>query len=211
MSCLIKKSRFFLITFSFVILFFILPSSFFLPTAVQAEIPLSPLQENLREDIIGTGRQAAQIGLGEQAVGNLDIRIYALRFARGALAFVGLIFVIVIMYGGFQYLTSGGSEEKMEKGKTLIGRATVGMAIVLSSYAIAAFVSRQIVRITTEQMFAQVQNCQTQTGASACCREWNTYQNRISSRPIWNRSDDPEATRLYDEWRQCARRVQGRD
>ena len=183
--------------------FFIFHFTFYISKPAFAQnIPLFPLQEDLRDEIFGTGRQSAQIGLGEEAIGELDARIFALRFARGALAFVGLVFLVVILYGGFTYMTSGGSEEKMEKAKTMIGRASIGMALVLSSYAIALFVSRQIVRVTFEQTLTQIQNCNTSSGVSACCREWSAYQGRITARPIWERGDDPEARRLYEEWRQ---------
>jgi len=52
------------------------------------------------------------------------------------LALLGLISVIMILYGGFRYLTSAGNEETITKSKTVIKAAVVGLAIILLSEAL---------------------------------------------------------------------------
>ena len=42
--------------------------------------------------------------------------------------------VIVILYGGFMIITSGGSEDGFKKGKDAIIGAVIGLAIVFGSY-----------------------------------------------------------------------------
>lgn len=61
-------------------------------------------------------------------------------FVAWALGFLGLVSVIMLIYGGYQYLTAGGNEESLEKAKKIIKNALVGLVIVLLSYAIALFV-----------------------------------------------------------------------
>jgi hypothetical protein len=56
------------------------------------------------------------------------------------LSFLGVIFLILILYGGFVWMTSGGNEAKVYKAKNIIGRAIVGLIIVLSAYSITSFV-----------------------------------------------------------------------
>lgn len=72
--------------------------------------------------------------------GETDIAVIIGRIIRIILSFLGLILVILIIYAGFLWMTSGGNEEKIMKAKKIIGTAIVGLGIVLLSYAIANFV-----------------------------------------------------------------------
>ena len=60
---------------------------------------------------------------------------------KGLLALVGIIFVALIIYGGFNYLTSGGSEEKIKKGKNTLKAAIIGLVIIITSYTITYFIA----------------------------------------------------------------------
>ena len=61
-------------------------------------------------------------------------------FIRVALSFLGLIFLILVIYAGFLWMTAGGSDEQVGKAKTLVGQAVVGLIIVIASFAISEFV-----------------------------------------------------------------------
>jgi cytochrome bd-type quinol oxidase subunit 2 len=67
----------------------------------------------------------------ESVVGNL---------INAFLGFLGIIFIVLIVYGGFTWMTAQGNEEKIAKAKKMIGNATVGLLITLLSYFITAFV-----------------------------------------------------------------------
>ena len=56
------------------------------------------------------------------------------------LSFLGIIFLILIMYGGFVWMTSAGNEMKVYKAKQVLQQAIVGMIIVLAAYSITSFV-----------------------------------------------------------------------
>ena len=56
------------------------------------------------------------------------------------LGFVGLIFLIIIIYSGIQWMTAGGNEEKVENSKKRIIQASIGLALVLFSYMIVYWV-----------------------------------------------------------------------
>lgn len=53
---------------------------------------------------------------------------------------VGIIAVIMIIIGGFHYMTSQGSPEKVQKGKNTILYGIVGLIICLAAFAIVNFV-----------------------------------------------------------------------
>ena len=57
-----------------------------------------------------------------------------------ALSFLGIIFLCLIIYGGFLWMTSAGNEEKVRKAQKVLSQATIGLIIVLSAYSITYFV-----------------------------------------------------------------------
>ncbi len=63
-----------------------------------------------------------------------------INFVEWVLGFLGLVSVIMMIYGGYRYLTAGGNEESVDKAKTVIKNALVGLIIVVLSYVIALFV-----------------------------------------------------------------------
>lgn len=52
----------------------------------------------------------------------------------------GLVFVVLILLGGVQYLTSLGEEEGATKARKIIINGTIGLVIVLASYALGNYV-----------------------------------------------------------------------
>jgi len=62
------------------------------------------------------------------------------KIVGAVLAFVGIIFFVLIIYGGFMWMTAGGDEQKVTKAKDLITQAVIGLIIVLAAYAITAFI-----------------------------------------------------------------------
>ncbi len=59
---------------------------------------------------------------------------------RTALTFLGIIAVILILYGGFLYMTAHGKEENVKKGKAIITYAVIGLLIIIAAYGIATLV-----------------------------------------------------------------------
>ncbi len=55
------------------------------------------------------------------------------------LSFVGVIFLILMIYGGFVWMTSNGNQESIQKAQQIIGSAVLGLVIVLSAYAMTIF------------------------------------------------------------------------
>jgi hypothetical protein len=57
------------------------------------------------------------------------------------LGVVGALFVALIVYGGVDWIISGGNPEKVGKAKKIITRAILGLLIVASAYTISYFIS----------------------------------------------------------------------
>lgn len=56
------------------------------------------------------------------------------------LSVLGIIFVVLVVYAGFLYLTAAGDTDKVKKAKTLLTQSVIGLIIIVAAYAIAAFV-----------------------------------------------------------------------
>ncbi|MFH1145582.1 MAG: Ig-like domain-containing protein [bacterium] len=56
------------------------------------------------------------------------------------LGLVGLAAVVIVMYGGYKYMTSNGIADKVEAAKKIIKNGLVGLGIISLSYAIVVFV-----------------------------------------------------------------------
>lgn len=60
------------------------------------------------------------------------------------LATLGVIFLIIIIYAGFLWMTAGGNPDQVDKAKKWMINATIGLVIMLASYAITQFIVNAI-------------------------------------------------------------------
>ncbi len=61
------------------------------------------------------------------------------------LGLLGVIFLVLVIYAGFLWMTAGGDEGKVQKAKDYMIRAVIGLVIILASYGIASFVMNTLV------------------------------------------------------------------
>ena len=59
---------------------------------------------------------------------------------RTVLGFVGTLFLLLMVYAGFLYMTARGDEKKVGEAKKMIVGAIVGVVIIAGAYAITSFV-----------------------------------------------------------------------
>lgn len=64
---------------------------------------------------------------------------------RAALSLLGAVFIILIVIGGYKWMMSEGSEQKIEQAQNYIRRAIIGLIITLGSWAIWEFILRQFI------------------------------------------------------------------
>ena len=68
--------------------------------------------------------------------GQGSFRQLALTVVNFFLTFLGLIAVVMIIYGGFLYVSAAGKEDKIEQAKKIIMYSVIGIIIILLSFAI---------------------------------------------------------------------------
>ncbi len=60
------------------------------------------------------------------------------------LSVLGLIFMLLILYSGYLWMTAGGNAEQVTKARDGIIRSIIGLVIIVSSYAIMHFVFKYV-------------------------------------------------------------------
>ena len=74
-----------------------------------------------------------------------DPRTIAVRLINVSLEFIGIIMLVMVLWGGFQFLLSGGDATKMSAAGRTIWNAIIGLIIILSAWAIVRFVLVQFI------------------------------------------------------------------
>ena len=87
----------------------------------------------------------ADSGPYEQVTEESGVSNIAGAVIQAALALIGVIFLALMLYAGYHWMTARGEEEKVEKAKDTITRAIIGLIIVVGAYAIWAFIFYQLI------------------------------------------------------------------
>ena len=59
---------------------------------------------------------------------------------KAFLSILGVIFLLLLIYGGYTWMTAQGNEEGVATAKKIITAAVIGLVIIMASYAITDFV-----------------------------------------------------------------------
>ncbi len=60
------------------------------------------------------------------------------------LSFLGVIFMVLMIVAGFNWMTAGGNEEQVKKATEMIKAAIIGLIIVVSAYAASVFIIERV-------------------------------------------------------------------
>ncbi|HBH45760.1 MAG: hypothetical protein A2445_01275 [Candidatus Jacksonbacteria bacterium RIFOXYC2_FULL_44_29] len=92
---------------------------------------------NKKQCVVDTGETSLGGALGSSTN---DIRNTIRRFINVALGFLGIITVVMVIYGGVMWLTAAGSDEKIEKGKRIITWAAIGAIVISIAWTISSYI-----------------------------------------------------------------------
>ncbi|MCX6796067.1 MAG: hypothetical protein NTW06_01055 [Candidatus Falkowbacteria bacterium] len=105
--------------------FFVLPNAVFADNALQNAV---------------TGlNKAANTGYGGPAP-ITDVPIAIGKVIGVALSFIGVLFLLLMIYGGFTWMLARGNPQDVTKAKDLFEAAIIGLIIVMAAYAITAYI-----------------------------------------------------------------------
>lgn len=115
---------------------------------------LSPVLAGVTVDGIWGNNVRSYINSNSNLPTNIsDPRIAAINIINIVLGCLGIIFLIIILYGGFKWMMSGGNEDSISSARKIIVAGIIGLAIILAAYAIANFVINSLLYATTGDVF----------------------------------------------------------
>jgi len=101
----------------------------FVPIPVQAQ------------DVSGTDAEMnLDAAAGQTVLEKTDPRIIVGNIIKVALGLLGAVALIIVLYAGFVYMTSGGDAAKIEKAKKWLVNGFIGMVIIFAAYSITVFI-----------------------------------------------------------------------
>jgi hypothetical protein len=120
-----------LVTFAMVLAMFV-PALMLTTTVGAVSSPTPSTYETGNWDL---GTFGGEAGLGTEALPQVISGIIAV-----ILSTLGVIAVLIILWGGFLWMTAAGEPDKVDKAKKLIVSGIIGLVIIFAAYAIASFV-----------------------------------------------------------------------
>ncbi len=114
-----------------------------------------------------------QVG-GATGLGQQDLRVTIASIIRTVLGFLGILALLIVLYGGFVYMTAGGNEQKVSTAKKILINGGIGLVLILSAFAITQFVLTRLAEATGYGGGTSLtENCVTWGGCSVthpeCC------------------------------------------
>lgn len=74
-----------------------------------------------------------------------NIEVVYTKFINLALYAIGIVAIVMAIYGGYVYMTSGGNQERAKKGRSILTWAVVGLVLVLAAATLVNVAVRFIV------------------------------------------------------------------
>ncbi|NCO79732.1 hypothetical protein CO134_03185 [Candidatus Kuenenbacteria bacterium CG_4_9_14_3_um_filter_39_14] len=77
---------------------------------------------------------------GNVGLGTREVRDVAVSVIQTLLGILGILALIIVLIGGFKWMTAGGNEENVASAKKTITAGIIGLIIIFFAYAIVAFI-----------------------------------------------------------------------
>lgn len=81
-------------------------------------------------------------------LGKADLKTSISGVIELVLGFLGIIAILVVLYGGFRWLTAGGDTSKVKDAQAVLKNGIIGLVIVLCAYIIVKFVFQSLLQVT---------------------------------------------------------------
>ncbi len=98
---------------------------------------VNPANAQLDESQVVVGETAEAAGLAQTTT---DLPTIIGRLIYIALSTVGIIFLALLLYSGYQYMTAGGDPDKVKSAITRIRNAVIGLLLIAFSFIIVNFI-----------------------------------------------------------------------
>lgn len=134
----IKKSILLVTTFVIILVSLTLGGSLL---AQSGDLPTDPIE--------GLNKSAGKVTAFSEQINNYNsnfLQTKAGQIIGTILSFVGVLFLILMIYAGILWMTAQGNENQVNKAKGLLVNGIIGLIIVFAAYAITSFIGGEILR-----------------------------------------------------------------
>jgi len=83
-------------------------------------------------------------------LGSKDVRNTVADIIKVAISLLGIVALVIMLIGGFIWMTAGGNDEKIGEAKKWMFAGVIGLAIILAAYSLTSFIITQLVTATTK-------------------------------------------------------------
>ena len=108
------------------------------PTQVFAATNPFDTAKNLTGNVAGEAGISTSKGLPEIVGSIINV----------ALGFLGIVFLVLLLYAGFLWMTAQGDSKKVDKARDMIIQSVIGLVIIVAAFAISNFVLSSLVNVT---------------------------------------------------------------
>ena len=116
--------------------------------ATGAAIALLPYQALAQSPFV-RGQDDVKAIAGKAGVGaQQELPVIIGNIINVALGFLGTIFLVLMLYAGFLWMTAQGEDAKVKKAREMITQAIIGIIIIAAAFAISNFVLKSLVTIS---------------------------------------------------------------
>lgn len=105
---------------------------------------LLPLAVRAYDFMGDSGLEQTAQGTGHKQVADMSLAEIVGLAISAILGLIGVVFLALMVYGGIIWMTAAGNEQRTQKAKQLITNSVIGLVIVVSAYAITAFIGSQL-------------------------------------------------------------------
>ncbi len=100
----------------------------------------------LNQETFAEKDQQDQAFIETSGIQPVHISVVVAAVIRVMLTFLGVIFICLMIFAGFRWMTSAGNEEAISKAKRIMIAAIIGVVIVILAFAITTFVFDTILK-----------------------------------------------------------------
>lgn len=87
-----------------------------------------------------SGLDTTAAGAGYKTSATQTPEYFISQIIQIVLSLIGVIFLVLMIYAGFTWMTAAGNEQKAEKAKEIVIESAIGLIIVIAAYAITSFI-----------------------------------------------------------------------
>ena len=121
-------------------------SLFFIPVLGVSAMPNDSANAIFGLDFVdGTNPDTEGEGI---KLGNRDPRAMVSQLINVILTLLGIVAVVIVLLGGFKWMTAAGNEDKVGEAKKLLGAGIIGLVIILAAWGISRFILNSLFEAT---------------------------------------------------------------